>query len=148
MVDNTPWESKTLSNTHELEAQSTLICNQIQNYQNSSSIRTIAPLDQLIKGAQIIMHLAVLLGEENIALRKACEAASQCKAHKRKQIQKGGTLTKEAGTELAAQKCGGGQNKGREAEGEVSNNGTIRKKRRCKHYGETGHNSRTCKAEV
>jgi len=60
------------------------------------------PLDQLIKGAQIIIHSAVLLGEENVALKKTCEAASQHKAHKRKRIQKGGTLTKEAGTELAA----------------------------------------------
>lgn len=50
----------------------------------------------------MIIHSAVLLSEENAALRKACEAVSQYKARKRKRIQKGGTLTKEAGAELAA----------------------------------------------
>ena len=56
----------------------------VVGYKNSSPTRTIAPLNQLIKSAQMIMHSAVLLGKENAALRKACEAVSQHKAHKRK----------------------------------------------------------------
>ena len=50
-------------------------------------------LDQLTKSAEIIMHLAVLLCAQVTEFQVANKAATQCKLHKRKHVQKEGTLT-------------------------------------------------------
>ena len=96
----------------------------------------------------MMMHSQVLLTRRVAELEKANEAATRRRLHKRKRIQKEGTLTSEEGQRLAALKAfsarsskEGGRKRARADGGEPT-------QRRCKQCGETGHNSCTCKVEV
>jgi hypothetical protein len=100
----TQWESKTPSNAAELGAQSTLIRNRIQRHQDSSPTSILTSLDQLARGAEVMIHSGVLLRNQVTRLQQANEAATKRRARKRKQIQKQGTLTKAEGSEIIAQK--------------------------------------------
>jgi hypothetical protein len=55
------WEARTPSNVRELEAQSTLIRNRVRRHKSSSPASIIKAIDQLKKGAEVIMLLAKLM---------------------------------------------------------------------------------------
>jgi hypothetical protein len=99
-----PWEAKTLSNVHELEAQSTLICERIQRHKSSSPASIIQAIGQLKKGAKVMMLSAELMRDRIVSLEKANEAVSACKQRKKKHIQYCGALTKGEGEDILAQK--------------------------------------------
>lgn len=143
----TPWEAKTPSNAHEIEAQSTLIRNRIQRHKSSSPASIIDMLDQLKKSAHMMAHSQALLAAQVTRLEKANKAASERKQRKKKRIQKGGDLSKAETDKLLAQEDVEAQLEEEMREGR-SRTGTGRgRKRRCTICREEGHNSRKHKKD-
>jgi hypothetical protein len=99
-----PWEAKTPSSIHELEAQSTLICERVQRHKSSLPASIIQVIGQLKKGAEVMMLSAELMRDQIVSLEKANEAASACKQRKKKHIQYCEALTKREGEDILAQK--------------------------------------------
>ena len=144
----TLWESKTLSNARELESQSTLIRNRMQRHQDSSPTSIIAAIDQLKKGAEVIMHSAVLMRDRIISLERANDAAVKRKQRKKKRIQKRGTLTKAEGEEIIAQKNVNDQLEGEKRQSKAQSGASRQAIARCGRCREPGHNSRTCQKDT
>jgi hypothetical protein len=140
--EDTPWESKTPSNLHEVEAQSTLVRERVRLHRDSPVSPLLRAIDQLNKGVAKMGHETVLMRQEMAGLRKAVEIATEVKGRKRKYIQTAETLTVGEIADLIAEKDGGGQVEG----GESSKR--VRTQRRCGRCGETGHNARTCAVEI
>ena len=82
-VEVTQWEAKTPSNARELGAQLTLIRDRIQRHQDSSPTSIISSINQLTKGAEMMMHSAVVLRERVAALQKANEAVTKRRSYKK-----------------------------------------------------------------
>ena len=97
----------------ELEAQSTLICERVRKHKSSSLASILEAINQLEKGAEIMMLSAELMRDRIAGFEKANEAASERKKRKRKRIQKRGVLTKGAGEDIIAQ-CEANQQTARE----------------------------------
>ncbi|KAH8621966.1 hypothetical protein IG631_23361 [Alternaria alternata] len=78
-----PWEACAPSNVRELEAQSTLIRERVRRHKSSSPASIIEAIDQLKKGAEVIMLSAELMRDRIASLEKANEAASARKQRKK-----------------------------------------------------------------
>jgi hypothetical protein len=142
------WEARTPSNVRELEAQSTLIRDRVRRYKSSSPASIIEAIDQLKKGAEVMMLSAELMRNRITSLERANEAATKRRQRKRKRIEKHGTLTKGEGEDILAQK-GADQRREREQRQGGKQSGLSRRAlARCKRCRETGHNSRTCKKDT
>ena len=90
-----------------------------------------------------------MLAQQEIAeLRAANEATSRRRSHKRKQIQKEGTLTVKEGQRITALQEFGARSDGRKQKKRVRAEGGEPSQRRCGRCGKGGHNARTCKNEV
>ena len=96
------WEARTPSNVRELEAQSTLIRDRVRKHKSSSPASIIGAIDQLKKGAEVIILSAELMRDRIASLEKANEAASARKQRKKKRLQKRGVLTKGEGEDILA----------------------------------------------
>jgi len=96
------WEARTPSNVRELEAQSTLIRDRVRRHKSSSPASIIEAINQLKKGAEVMMLSAELMRDRIASLEKANKAASARKQRKKKRIQKQGTLTKGEGEDILA----------------------------------------------
>ena len=96
------WEARTPSNVRELKAQSTLIRNRVRRHKSSSPASIIKAIDQLKKGAEVMILSAELMRDRITSLERANEAASARKQRKKKRIQKRGTLTKGEGEDILA----------------------------------------------
>ena len=96
------WQARTPSNTRELEAQSTLIRDRVQQHQDSSPASIIAAINQLKKGAEVMMLSAELMRDRIATLERANTAVSERQKRKKKRIQKRGVLTKGAGEDILA----------------------------------------------
>jgi hypothetical protein len=142
------WEARTPSNVRELEAQSTLIRERVQRHKSSSPASIIEAINQLKKGAEVMMLSAELMRDRITNLEKANEAANKRRQRKRKRIQREGVLTKGDGEDLLAQQEAERQvTREQRQDGEQS--GLSRQAlARCKRCRETGHNSRTCKKDT
>jgi hypothetical protein len=142
------WEARTPSNARELEAQSSLIRERVRKHKSSSPASIIEAIDQLKKGAEVMILSAELMKERIASLEKANEAASKRRERKKKRIQKQGVLTKGAGEDMLVQ-CEADQQIAREERQGGERLGLSRQAlARCKRCRETGHNSRTCKKET
>ena len=53
----------------------------------------VKAVEKLAKGAEMIAHSLVLITKRNAKLKVANKAATRRKSHKRKRVQKEGTLT-------------------------------------------------------
>jgi hypothetical protein len=139
------WEARTPSNVRELEAQSTLIRDRVRQHKSSSPASIIKAINQLKKGAEVMMLSAELMRDRIASLEKANEAASARKQRKKKRLQKREVLIKGEGEDILAQREADQQIARKERqEGERS--GLSRQAQaRCSRCKETGHNSRTCK---
>jgi hypothetical protein len=137
-----PWEAQTPRNAREIEAQSTLIRNRIQNYQGSPASSLDEQVKQLSKGAQQIAHNMVLVQEEIGRLRDAVDTLTKRKTRKRRYVRAEETLTVGEVSDLIGAKEGGSRE-----EGETPAK-RVRAERRCGRCSEIGHNSRTCKVEI
>jgi hypothetical protein len=143
-----PWEARTPSNVRELEAQSTLIRDRVQRHKSSSPASIIDAINQLKKGAEVMMLSTELMRDQITSLEKANEAATKRRQRKKKRIQKQGVLTKGAGEDLLAQREADKQTAHKQREDRGQSGLSRRALARCKRCRETGHNSRTCKIDT
>lgn len=120
----------------------------IQRHVDSSPTSIVEAFEKVSKGAAIIAHKLVLAQLEIAELRAANEAASRRKSHKRKRIQKEGTLVVEEGQRLAALNEFGARSDRKKQKKRVRAEGGEPSQRRCRRCGEGGHNARTCKNRV
>ena len=136
----TPWASKTPSNTHEFGSQSKLV---MESYLRASPIAQ-ASFAQLVKGAELMLHANALDKDRIRELEEINEMLTKRKARKRKRIQKGGTMDfGEAADQVAAKASSTPQRLKKARNREASGEGQ-RGQRRCGKCGGTGHNVRTC----
>jgi hypothetical protein len=142
------WEARTPSNARELKAQSSLICERVRKHKSSSPASIIEAIDQLRKGAEVMILSAELMKERIASLEKANKAASKRRERKKKRIQKQGVLTKGAGEDILAQREADQQIAREERQGGERSGLSRQALARCKKCRETGHNSRTCKEET
>jgi hypothetical protein len=136
------WNPKTPTNADEIEAQSTLLRDRIRRHQGSSPTPMVDIIDQLQRGAAMLLHGQTLLAARVLQLEASNKAASERKSRKRKQIQEGGDLSKEEAEDLIAQCDVGAQVKGETHEGRARTGAGKKGKRHCKRCSEAGHNSR------
>ena len=142
------WEACTPSNARKLEAQPSLICERVRKHKSSSPASIIEKIDQLKKGAEVMILSAELMKERIASLERANEAASKRRERKKKRIQKRGVLTKGAGEDILAQREADQQLAREERQGGERSGLSRQALARCKTCRETGHNSRTCKKRV
>jgi hypothetical protein len=143
-----PWEARTPSNVRELDAQSTLIRERVRQHKSSSPASIIEAINQLKKGAKVMMLSAELMRDRITSLERANEAASARKQRKKKRIQKRGVLTKGAGEDLLAQREADQQIAREERRGGERSGVSRQALARCTKCREAGHNSRTCKKDI
>ena len=146
-TENLPWLSQTPSNTLELGSQSTLVKRRIQRHIDSSPSSMVVAFEKLAKGAAIIAQKLVLAQKRVSELEAANKAATQRKSHKRKRVQREGTLIVEEGERLAALREFGARGDGKKAKKRARAEAGEPSQRRCGRCGETGHNLRTCKQD-
>ena len=108
----------------------------------------IKAINQLKKGAEVIILLAKLIKERIASLKRANKAALKRRERKKKRIQKQGVLTKGAGEDILAQREADQQLAREERQGGERSGLSRQALARCKRCRETGHNSRTCKKET
>jgi hypothetical protein len=139
------WEARTPSNVRELNAQSTLIRERVRRHKSSSPASIIEAINQLKKGAEVMMLSAELMRDRITSLERANEAASARKQRKKKRIQRRGVLTKGAGEDILAQREADQQIAREQRQGGEQSGVSRQALARCTRCRETGHNSRTCK---
>jgi hypothetical protein len=106
------WEAQTPRNACEMEAQSMLIQNRIQNHQGSPASSLDEQVKQLSKGAQQIAHNMVLVQEEMSCFRDADNTLTKRKTCKRRYIRADETLTIGEVSDLIAEKESGSREEG------------------------------------
>jgi cytochrome c1 len=131
----------------ELEAQSTLIRERVRRHKSSSPASIIEAINQLKKGAEVMILSAELMRERITSLEKANEAASKRKQRKKKRVQKQGVLTKGAGEDIIAQGEANQQIAREERRGGEQLGLSRQALARCSRCRETRHNARTCKKD-
>jgi hypothetical protein len=140
----TPWQSKTPSNTHEFRSQSKLVRDSFTRL----PVTAQAGFSQLIKGGELMLHQNALLAARNRELEEQLAVITKRKTRKRKQIQHGGTMEYgEAAAQVAtaASVAAGRSKKARRSSNQERAQLTVR---RCRNCGGTGHNARTCKKDT
>jgi hypothetical protein len=143
-LPTTPWQPKTPGNALEIEAQSTLIINRIQNHASSSPTPLVGLMQQFYRGVEIVMHSATLIAQQNEQLQAANAASTERNSRKRKRIQKGGTLSQEEAANLIARRDALAAAKVVRHEEGRAGGGAPRWIQGCKLCGQPGHNRRTC----
>ena len=147
-VDHSTWHSQTPTNTLEFGSQSKLVRERIQRHGSSSPTLMVDALDRLTKGAEMMAHSLVLVRNQVAELQAANEAATRRKSHKRKRIQRDGTLTVSEGVRLTTLKEFGARSDGKKAKKKVRIETGTQSSRHCGTCGEAGHNARTCKKDA
>jgi hypothetical protein len=90
----------------------------------------------------------VLITKRNAELQAANEAMSRRKSHKRKRIEKEGTLTVKEGIRLTTLKEFRARSNRKKAKKRARTNKGGQPLRRCRRCSEAGHNTRTCKQVI
>jgi hypothetical protein len=133
----TPWQSKTPSNTHEFGSQSRLV--------NESFVRSPATartgFSQLVKGAELMLHQNALQASRIAELEEQLAVMTKRKARKRKRIQHGGTMEYGAASAQVAAKASVAPQQSKKARGGDSHEQAQPALRRCRNCRETGHNA-------
>ncbi|KAH9876384.1 hypothetical protein J1614_003863 [Plenodomus biglobosus] len=148
IIEDVPWQPQTPKNTLEFASQSTLLKERIQRHVDSSPTSMANALTKLAKGAASVAHMLVLSQQRNAELQAANEAATRRKSHKRKRLQKEGTLTVEEGVRLTTLREFGARGDEEKASKRVRAEGGESTQRRCKCCSKAGHNSRTCNHSI
>ena len=102
LIDPSQILPQTPRNATELQDHSTELRDRIRRHQDSSPTALIESVDRLARGAAIISYQGTLISSEAANLRRIAEAATSRKSRKRQYIQRGGALTVEEGSQLAA----------------------------------------------
>ena len=108
----------------------------------------IEAINQLKKGAEVMMLSAELMRDRITSLERANEAATMRRQRKKKQIQKQKTLKKGEGEDILAQKEADQQIEHEQRQDGERSGLSRQALARCKRCRETGHNSYTCKKDA
>jgi hypothetical protein len=144
VLETTLWESRTPSNTRELDAQTILLSERMRKHCNSSPTKMLMLINSLTKGATLMVHNATLIHDELSALRKATEAANNKKIRKRKFVQNQGTLTMGEGSQLAPAVVVGEVENSEQSVRRACTEGIQRAARTCRICGQPGHDRHNC----
>jgi hypothetical protein len=144
LLPETPWQSKTPSNTHEFESQSKLIKESFTR----SPIAASNSFSQLVKGAEHMLHHAALLAARNTELEEQLAVMTKRKTRKRKRLQHGGTLEYGEAADKVAASASVAPQQLKKARGGDDHERAQPALRRCGNCRETGHNARTCKKDI
>lgn len=142
------WVTKTPMTTKEASKQSDFIKKRIMDHQDSSPTSILEAMDQMAKSTHRVMHQVALLTEECDRLRETNHILSKRRRTKNKQLQSGGSLTIEESQVLRKQKGDGEDVESDQGESSRHRKRAATGKRRCGICGGTGHNARTCQADI
>jgi len=125
-----------------------LIRKRVRRHKSSSPALIIEAINQLKKGAEVMMLLAELMRDQITSLEKANEAATKRRQRKKKRIQRKRKTAKGEGEDIIAQKEADQQIEREQRQGGERSGLSRQALARCKRCRETGHNSRTCKKDT
>ena len=114
----------------------------MQRHRESPISPLLKAIDSLAKGMAVIGHKSELQTREIAGLRKAINALTEQRSRKRKYIRTEESLTVGDVQDLMAGKDGG------DGEAPEQSAKRVRAQRHCGRCGKTGHNTRTCTAEI
>jgi hypothetical protein len=137
IVERDNWTSKTPQTIRELDFQTEHVKNCIIQHQNSSPSSINNALSRLAKGAQVMMHSAVLLKAEVKALQAANEQKKRRERKRKRRIMQGGSLSVQEGEDILQTAEVDAQVQ-TEAAQQVGSKG---RQKRCGLCGIMGHNS-------
>jgi hypothetical protein len=144
LPQETPWQSKTPSNTYEFGSQSKLVRESFTR----SPVTAQAGFSQLIKGGELMLHQNALQAARIHELEEQLAMITKRKSRKRKHIQHGGTMEYgEAAAQVAAEASIAAE-RSKKARGSGVQEPAQPALRRCGNCGRTGHNARTCKKDT
>lgn len=138
-----PWVSQTPHNPIQAQSQSTFLNDRISRHHSSSSTPILLAVDQIAKGAKMIMHRYTLLGTEVKLLRSANREVSKRRKTKKRHLRKEGRLSFQEGQDIRDD-----QDVNAQIKQKIRGNGSRARRvktraRRCGNCGKTGHNART-----
>ena len=136
----TPWQSKTPSNTHEFGSQSKLVRDSFTR----SPVTAQAGFSQLIKGGELMLHQNALLAARNRELKEQLAEMSKRKSRKRKRIQQGGTMEYGTAAAQVAAEASAAPQRSKKARGGGDQEPAQLALQRCRNCSRTRHNARTC----
>jgi hypothetical protein len=139
----TPWQSKTPTNTHEFGSQSKLVSNSFTR----SPVAAQLGFSQLVKGAELMLHQNALLAARNSEPEEQLAVITKRKTRKRKQIQHGGTMEYGEAAAQAATEASVAVRRSKKAPGGGDQERPQLTIRRCGNCGRTEHNARTCRKD-
>ena len=137
----TPWQSKTPSNSFEFSSQSKLISKKFTQSPNSAQ----QAYAQLVRGGNSLLVQFNLQAARIKELEEQLAVQTKRKTRKRKQIQKGGTLEFGSGADLAVTASSSNTRATKRGRTNGNQEAPSRALRRCGNCGETGHNKITCR---
>ena len=140
----TPWQSKTLSNSYEFGSQSKLVRDSFVRSPTTAQ----EGFSKLIKGAEEMLHENVLMKARVRELEEQLAEVTKRRGRKRKRIQTGGTLEFGAGASQAAESASTSRIISKKARGGGSQEKAQPGQRHCGICGRVGHNARTCQKDV
>jgi hypothetical protein len=140
----TPWQSKTPSNTYEFGSQSKLVRESFTR----SPVTAQAGFSQLIKGGELMLHENALQRARIHELEEQLAEMTKRKSRKRKRIQQGGTIEYGTAAAQVAAEASAAPQRSKKARGGGDQELAQPALRRCGNCGGTGHNARTCKKDI
>jgi DDE superfamily endonuclease/helix-turn-helix, Psq domain len=143
-LPETPWQSKTPSNTHEFGSQSKLVRESFIR----SPVTAQAGFAQLIKGGELMLHQNALQAARIHELEEQLAVMTKRKSRKRKRIQHGGTMEYGTAAAQVAAEASTVPQRSKKSRGSGDQETGQPALRRCGNCGRTGHNARTCRKDV
>jgi hypothetical protein len=144
IVESNNWTSKTPQTIRELDFQTEHVKNRIRQHQDSSPSSINDALSRLAKGAQVMMHSAVLLKAEVKALQVANEQKKRRERKHKRRIMQGGSLSVQEGEDILHSAEVEAQVRTEVASESSRQVGSTGRQKRCGICGTIGHNARTC----
>jgi hypothetical protein len=140
----TPWQSKTPSNTYKFRSQSKLVRDSFTRSPGTAQ----AGFSQLIKGSKLMLHKNALQRAQIYKLEEQLAEITKRKSRKRKQIQQGSTIEYRTATARVAAEASAALQRSKRARSSSSQEPAQPALRRCRNCGRTRHNARTCKEDI
>jgi hypothetical protein len=144
IVESVNWTSKTPQTIRELDFQTEHVKSRIIQHQNSSPSSINNAINCLVKGAQVMMHSAVLLKAEVKALQEANQAKKRRERKRKRRIMQGGSLSIQEAEDILQSAEVDAQIHTEVVSETTRQEGSKGRQRRCGLCGNTGHNARTC----
>ena len=135
----TIWVPKTPNNPTEATSQTDYIKRRVSRHQGSSPTSILGAIDQVAKGACVIMHKMALLQAEIGQLREANSTLSRRRRARKTRLRQGGSMTIAEGKALQEQKDVEEQLKQEAQQMSGRKPRDERKGRRCGVCGKPGH---------